>query len=131
MEVARLQRVINDVSIWAFVRAKQVIQKNEATLVTLFGFAVLTFGLHDIVYAGQGRGAGSGFNGEKFDETCQAILSLFEGEFGALLAAAAGMGAIIASAMGGFKMAWSLLVVSVGSFILREYKDLFFNGDCG
>ncbi len=131
MEVARLQKTVNDVSIWAFVRAGHLIKKNEATLVTLFGFAILTFGLHDVVYAGAGRGAGAGYNGERFDETCQAILSLFEGEFGALLAAAAGMGAIIASAMGGFKMAWSLLVVSVGSFILREYKDLFFNGECG
>ena len=61
---------------------------------------------------------------------CNILVSYIEGPFGALIAAAAGVAAIIAAAMGGFKAAWCLLVVSVGSFILRSYLTLY-NGACG
>ena len=64
-----------------------------------------------------------------YNEACGKLLGLVEGSFGALVAAAAGVGAIVASALGGFKMAWALVVVSVGSFILRSYITLF-NGTC-
>ena len=56
---------------------------------------------------------------------CGRLIAYMETGFGALVAAAAGVGAIIASAVGGFKAAWSLLVVSIGSFILRAYITLF------
>jgi len=67
----------------------------------------------------------------KFGVICQKALQYVEGGFGALVAAVAGMGAIIASAAGGFRMAWALLVVSIGAFILREYVGLLFEGKCG
>lgn len=60
---------------------------------------------------------------------CNILLAYMEGSFGALVAAAAGVGAIIAAAVGGFKAAWALLVVSIGSFILRSYLTLY-NGAC-
>lgn len=69
-------------------------------------------------------------SGEKYKEVCSGVIGLMQGDFGAMLTAAAGVGAIIASALGGFKMAWALIVVSVGSFILEGYVELFFDG-CG
>ena len=70
--------------------------------------------------------AGSG----TFGQACNKMLLLIEGAFGALVAAAAGVAAIIAAALGGFKMAWALVVVAVGSFVLRSFITIF-NGVCG
>lgn len=65
-----------------------------------------------------------------FGAACNKMLLLVEGAFGALVAAVAGVAAILAAALGGFKMAWSLVVVSVGAFILRSWIQLF-QGSCG
>jgi hypothetical protein len=70
--------------------------------------------------------AGSG----TFGNACSKMLLLVEGAFGALVAAVAGVAAILAAALGGFKMAWSLVVVSIGAFILRSWIQLF-QGTCG
>ena len=66
------------------------------------------------------------YDGQKFGNVCGQVLSMLQGGFGSMLTAAAGVGAIIASAAGGFKVAWALIVVSVGSFILKAYVELFF-----
>jgi hypothetical protein len=70
--------------------------------------------------------AQSEFSPTKFNEACGRLLQMIEGPFGALITTAAGIGAIIASAVGGFRTAWALIVVSVGAFILRAYITLFF-----
>jgi len=64
-----------------------------------------------------------------FGNACSKMLLLVEGAFGALVAAVAGVAAILAAALGGFKMAWSLVVVSIGAFILRSWIQLF-QGSC-
>lgn len=61
------------------------------------------------------------FDDAKYKAVCKAAMDYIEGDFGALLTAVAGTGAIVASAIGGFKTAWSLLVVAVGAFILRNF----------
>lgn len=61
------------------------------------------------------------YSDERFKTVCQKAMDYLEGGFGTLLTAVAGMGAIVASAMGGFKTAWALLVVAIGSFILRNF----------
>ena len=71
-----------------------------------------------------------GFDGKKYGELCKRVLETVEGKFGALLTAAAGLGALVASAAGGFRMAWSLVVVAVGSFTLRTYQEIWFS-PCG
>lgn len=71
-----------------------------------------------------------GFDGKKYGEVCKRVLETVEGKFGSLLTAAAGLGALVASATGGFKMAWSLLVVAIGSFTLRTYQEIWFE-KCG
>ena len=67
-----------------------------------------------------------GFNGKKYGIICKRVLETLEGKFGSMLTAAAGLGAIVSSAAGGFKMAWSLIVVAVGSFTLRTYQEIWF-----
>jgi len=54
------------------------------------------------------------------------LFCLIEGAFGALLMVVAGLGAIIAAAMGAYRAALGMLVVAVGAFILRSLVSLFF-----
>lgn len=69
---------------------------------------------------------GAGYKDDKFGLVCKSTLDYLHGGFGALLTAITGLGAIIASAVGGFRMAWALLVVSIGSFILQSYMEMWF-----
>lgn len=92
---------------------------HKASLMILGTVLFFTAGA-DTASAGQGS----------YGDACNKLLLLIEGAFGALIAAAAGVAAIVAAALGGFKMAWSLVVVSIGSFVLRAYISLF-NGECG
>lgn len=61
-------------------------------------------------------------------QACSRSLGYLQGGFGTLVASAAGIGAIVSAALGGFKAAWCLFVVSVGCFILRTYLTLFMTG---
>lgn len=74
----------------------------------------------------QATDAGAGYNDDKFGKACLSALDYIQGGFGALLSAVTGFAAIVASAVGGFRMAWALLVVSVGAFILQEYMEIWF-----
>jgi type IV secretory pathway VirB2 component (pilin) len=67
----------------------------------------------------------SAFEGKKYDEVCGKVLGLLRGGFGGLLMACAGVGAVVASATGGFRLAWSLVVVAVGAFTLKEYQEIW------
>lgn len=71
------------------------------------------------------------YEDDDFGEICKAVMTYIEGGFGALLAAGAGLGAIVASAAGGFRVAWALLIVSIGGFILRAYLSIWFGDGCG
>lgn len=81
----------------------------------LFMFLILTTGE-----------ASANFSDEKYKQVCSKMLLLLASDFGSILSAAAGIGAIIASAAGGFKVAWSLIVVAIGSFTLGEYQEIWF-----
>ena len=115
-----LHSLYQDASRRGFLYANRYIENTFEKGMFLLGIVLLNQGLSEIAHAGSGS----------YAMACNGILSLVEGTFGALLTSVAGIGAIVASAMGGFKMAWSLVVVAVGSFILRSYITLF-NGDCG
>ena len=87
----------------------------------LVGVGLLMIGLNESAHADQGTAG----------KACNKLLQYVEGPFGALITAAAGIGAIVAAALGGFKVAWTLVVTAVGAFILRAYMTLFFSsGDC-
>ena len=70
-----------------------------------------------------------GYDDKKFGAVCDSTLKYLYGGFGALISAIAGVAAIVASALGGFRMAWALLVVSIGSFILQSYTEIWFGAD--
>ncbi len=55
------------------------------------------------------------------------VLAYLEGPLGALIMVAAGLGAIASAAFGQYSAAISLFVVGVGSFVLRNFVELFFN----
>ena len=92
----------------------------QRAILGAFGVFLITSVLAGNAYAGAGS----------FGVACSKMLLLVEGAFGAMVAAVAGVAAILAAALGGFKMAWSLVVVSIGAFILRSWI-LLFQGSCG
>jgi hypothetical protein len=92
----------------------------------MFGVTVLALGVSmmDADAAQQGRIT---YNDSRITNSVNAVLLYLEGSFGALVMAAAGIGAIVAAAFGGYKAALSLMVVAVGAFILRSIMSTFFN----
>lgn len=94
--------------------------KAQRLCLGIFGAVLIASTFPQNAYAGFGS----------FSAACNKMLLLVEGAFGALIAAVAGVAAIVAAALGGFKMAWSLVVVSIGAFILRSWIQLF-QGSCG
>jgi len=57
------------------------------------------------------------------------MFMLIEGAFGALIMVCAGIGAIVAAIVGAYRLAFTLLFIAVGAFILRSLVSLFFGTD--
>lgn len=119
VKLSDFREVYRNLCITATVSVRQMLEGNANLVLFFLGIGLLYTGGVNLAHAGSGS----------YSEACGGILSLVEGTFGALVTSVAGIGAIVASAMGGFKMAWTLIVVAVGAFILRSYITLF-NGDC-
>lgn len=106
---------------------------HSTTLLLMFGSCLLLGGLVDISNA-QGDGPTNSFTEAAYDDELvrNAVGNLFklvEGAFGALIMVVAGLGAIVAAAMGAYRAAVGMLVVAVGAFILRALVSLFFGTD--
>lgn len=105
--------------------------KQSHVQVALFGLgvALLTAGLLDEVIAqGQNQGARTiNYNDQRITESTNAVLTYLEGSFGALVMVASGIGAILSAAFGQYRAALGLMVVAIGSFILRSLMSTFFN----
>lgn len=67
------------------------------------------------------------YNDDRVAEATDVILTYINGTFGALVMVAAGVFAIMSAAFGQYRAALSLLVVAVGSFILRSLISTWFN----
>lgn len=67
------------------------------------------------------------YNDQRLVEAINAILLYLEGSFGALVMVCSGVGAILSAAFGQYRAALGLLVVAIGSFILRSFMSTFFN----
>lgn len=93
-------------------------------ILLLVGLGLITIGLAHGVDA-QTRTAT--YNDTRIASAVNVILAHIEGSFGALVMVAAGIGAILSSAFGNYRAALALLVVAVGSFILRSLIGTFFN----
>jgi hypothetical protein len=117
--VSRLRGVIDAYCIRGWVRSEKALQRHADLMLFTLGVGLIFIGTTQLAMA----------EGGTFSQACGRILGLAEGAFGALVCAVAGVAAVVAAAMGGFKMAWTLIVVSVGSFILRSYVSIF-NGTC-
>ncbi|HMO16570.1 MAG TPA: hypothetical protein PKA63_02080 [Oligoflexia bacterium] len=86
------------------------------------------------VFAQVGSGPTGSFTEASLDDSLirNAVGNLFrliEGAFGALIMVVAGILAIIAAAMGGYRAALGMLIVALGAFILRALVSLFFGAD--
>jgi type IV secretory pathway VirB2 component (pilin) len=115
VRVESMWNKILNLSVGVYVRGRYALESHSSGAMLILGLLIL---LH-----GQSHTAAAQ---DKWGQVCLSVLELMEGPFGSLCTACAGIGAICAAAMGGFKMAWTLVVVSVGSFILREYYKVFF-----
>ena len=107
-------------------------QSNQSALLLVLGGVLLIGGVADLSSA-QGGPTGS-FSEAAYDDllvknSVGNLFKLLEGAFGALIMVVAGLGAIVAAAMGAYRAAVGMLVVAVGAFILRALVSLFFGTD--
>ena len=114
----------------AYLKAKSLIFKNSNAIMFVLGAGVLVTGLDSLSHA---QTAGSfteaGYNAFYIRAAVGNILGFLEGPFGALIMVIAGLGAIVAAALGAYKGALSMVVVAVGAFILRSLISLFFGNN--
>lgn len=102
-------------------------EKQARLALFAMGVAILGLGLSHEVSAQVSSGAAINYNDDRITNAVNAIMTYLEGSFGALVMAAAGIGAIMSAAFGQFKASLSLMVVAVGAFILRSLMGTFFN----
>lgn len=104
--------------------------KNSPHLVSLllflFGMALLWSGLDS---AADAQTRMIRYNDARVAMAVNAILLYLEGSFGALIMVCAGIGSIMSAAFGQYRAAISLLVVAVGSFVLRSFMGTFLNDE--
>ena len=96
------------------------------------GMLVLLTDLNYLAWAQ--NGPGGTWSEAQFDDTLIRnsvgnLFRLIEGAFGALIMVVSGIGAIVAAAMGAYRAAVGMIVVAVGSFILRALVSLFFGSE--
>lgn len=101
-------------------------EKQVRSALFVLGLTVLVFGLTDGITAQQFNGT-TKYNDARIANAVNAVMTYLEGTFGALVMAAAGIGAILSAAFGQYKAALSLMVVAIGAFILRSLMSTFFN----
>jgi len=102
-------------------------EKQAQAILFILGVTILVFGLThgaDAQWSGTTK-----YNDARIANAVNAILTYLEGTFGALVMAAAGIGAILSAAFGQYRAALSLMVVAVGAFILRSLMSTFFNDE--
>ena len=90
-----------------------------------FGVLLLVGSVSDVALATPGFTPNAGAD-TKLRQVIELVLYFVEGPFGALIMVTAGLGAIVAAAMGSYKAALGLFVVGVGAFILRSLVKIFF-----
>jgi hypothetical protein len=102
---------------------------HASVLMLVLGFALLVGGMSSLSIAQDGPSGSfteAGFEDDLIRASVGNLFKLVEGAFGALVMVVAGLGAIIAAAMGAYRAAVGMLVVAVGAFILRALVSLFF-----
>lgn len=108
-------------------------QRHSTALMLVLGTTLLLGGVLELSHA-QGGGPTGSFSEAAYQDdlvrnSVGNLFKLIEGAFGALIMVVAGLGAIIAAAMGAYRASMGMLVVAVGAFILRALVSLFFGSD--
>lgn len=102
-------------------------KSNSNVMLFLFGTLLLGVGIGDLSIAeAKTFKISSKYDDAGFRVGTGNLFALVEGSFGALVLVVTGIGAIVASSMGQYKAAVSLIVVAVGAFCLRAFISLFF-----
>lgn len=92
----------------------------------IFGVVLLSTGIA-LDASAQQYTPKANFNDARIAESADVILTYLNGAFGALVMVASGIGAIISGAFGQYRAALGLMVVAVGSFIVRSLISTWFN----
>ncbi len=108
--------------------------QNSSALLVVLGVVLIAGGAVEFSQAQVGQGPTQSFTEANYDDQLVRagvgnLFRLIEGAFGALVMVVAGLGAIIAAAMGAYRAALGMLVVALGAFILRALVSLFFGQD--
>ena len=114
---------IRECSTATYVKTMSFINQHARLCMFAFGVALLAGGMAEVSQAQ--------FQEQIIGNAVGNLFRLIEGAFGALIMVIAGIGAIVAAAMGAYKAAVGMLVVAVGAFILRALVSLFFGNDFG
>lgn len=109
---------VGNLSLWT----SSIVLKRMNGLCLCLGAVLLIVGLQEVANAF----AEPNYNDTLIRNAVGQLFKLIEGAFGALIMVVAGIGAIVAASMGAYRLAVSMLVVAVGSFILRSLVSLFF-----
>lgn len=110
------------------VSAMKIVKSGEYIQLglVLFGFAMIAGGI--VLGAdAQGYESRANYNDQRIAESVDVVLTYITGTFGALIMVAAGVGAVISGAFGNYKASLGLMVVAIGSFILRSLVSTWFN----
>ena len=118
--------------VWHLAQVSKLVKRNADVALFVVGMINLAHGLEALAnaqfvnYGFYNSFKQPNFNDSDIRGAVGLIFQLIEGAFGALIMVIAGLMAIIAAAMGNYKSALSMLLVAVGSFILRSMVSLFF-----
>ena len=131
-----MKKLLNAIA-WMYTdgctRLSVTAERHATTLLLVLGTALLVGGMVDVSQA-QGAGPTGSFSEASYEDdlvrnSVGNLFKLIEGAFGALIMVVAGLGAIVAAAMGAYRAAVGMLVVAVGAFLLRALVSLFFGAD--
>lgn len=122
--MSRLSHIIETISrrIGAMFIAPSTFQVNSVLLIA--GVALILAGL---THPAEAYSPIANYNDDRIAEAADVIMTYVHGSFGALIMVCSGIAAILSAAFGGYRAALGLLVVAVGSFILRSLVSTWFN----
>lgn len=112
-----------------FEKDRMIAAASSTQGIALAGVILLTAGLGGLAHAQdvlEMTHSPASFDEGLISAAVGNLFRLVEGAFGALVMVVAGIGAIVSAAMGAYRAAVGMMVVAVGSFILRSLVSLFF-----
>lgn len=110
-------------------RIQQFVYRNANVFLFIFGWALLHFGVSDLLLAQTSETPPTDavtFDTTEIDRATCSLYALLEGPYGALLTAVAGFSALVAAVMGSYQSAYTFLTVGIGCFTARSVNSMYF-----